>query len=294
MEHLKKLKCGKVIENVNLEEITSYKLKGKAKALILPDNIDNLIKLLKYLKENNLKYKIIGGASNLIFDGDYDGILVRLDNLDTLEINDTRIKVGAGYNLIKLALRASRLGLTGMEFATGIPGNVGGAVYNNSGAYKSDMGYIVEEVAVLTPELEIKKMYNKDLNYHYRTSFFKNNPGYIILEATLILKKGKTDNIMEVIEDRKKRRLMSQPLEYPSAGSVFRNPENNFAGKLIEDIGYKGKKIGGAMVSEKHANFIINENNATGSDIIKLIEEIQEKVKKEYNIDLVLEQEIVR
>ena len=294
MEHLKKLKCGKVIENIDLKGITSYKLQGKAKALILPDNIDSLIKLIKYLKENNLKYKIIGGASNIIFDGDYDGILIRLDNLDTLEINDTRIKVGAGYNLIKLALRASRLGLTGMEFATGIPGNVGGAIYNNSGAYKSDMGYIVEEVAVLTPELEIKKMYNKDLNYHYRTSFFKNNPGYVILEATLILKKGKVDNIMEVIEDRKKRRLMSQPLEYPSAGSVFRNPENSFAGKLIEDIGYKGKKIGGAKVSEKHANFIINDENATGSDIIKLIEEIKEKVKKEYNIDLVLEQEIVR
>ena len=156
------------------------------------------------------------------------------------------------------------------------------------------MGYIVEEVLVITPELEIKKLYNRDLNFHYRTSFFKENKGYIILQATIVLKRGKKDAIMAVIEDRKKRRLMSQPLDFPSAGSVFRNPVNNFAGKLIEDIGYKGKNEGGAKVSEKHANFIINTGDATGKDIIKLIEEIKEKVKKEYDIDLILEQEIVR
>lgn len=291
---LKKLKCGKIYEDVDLKKITSYKLKGKAKCVIIPNDQKGLINLFDYIKKKNLKYKIIGGGSNLIFDGDYDGILIRLDKFDHLKIEDTKIVVGAGYNLIRLALKCARNSLTGLEFATGIPGTVGGAIVNNAGAYKSDMGYIVEEVLVITPELEIKKLYNRDLNFHYRTSFFKENKDYIILQATIVLKRGKKDAIMAVIEDRKKRRLMSQPLDFPSAGSVFRNPVNNFAGKLIEDIGYKGKNEGGAKVSEKHANFIINTGDATGKDIIKLIEEIKEKVKKEYDIDLILEQEIVR
>ena len=291
---LKKLKCGKIYEDVDLKKITSYKLKGKAKCVIIPNDHKGLITLFDYIKKNKLKYKIIGGGSNLIFDGDYDGILIRLDKFDHLKIEDTKIVVGAGYNLIRLALKCARNSLTGLEFATGIPGTVGGAIVNNAGAYKSDMGYIVEEVLVITPELEIKKLYNRDLNFHYRTSFFKENKDYIILQATIVLKRGKKDAIMAVIEDRKKRRLMSQPLDFPSAGSVFRNPVNNFAGKLIEDIGYKGKNEGGAKVSEKHANFIINTGDATGKDIIKLIEEIKEKVKKEYDIDLILEQEIVR
>lgn len=291
---LKKLKCGKIYEDVDLKKITSYKLKGKAKCVIIPNDQKGLINLFDYIKKKNLKYKIIGGGSNLIFDGDYDGILIRLDKFDHLKIEDTKIVVGAGYNLIRLALKCARNSLTGLEFATGIPGTVGGAIVNNAGAYKSDMGYIVEEVLVITPELEIKKLYNRDLNFHYRTSFFKENKDYIILQATIVLKRGKKDAIMAVIEDRKKRRLMSQPLDFPSAGSVFRNPVNNFAGKLIEDIGYKGKNEGGAKVSEKHANFIINTGDATGKDIIKLIEEIKEKIKKEYDIDLILEQEIVR
>lgn len=291
---LKKLKCGKIYEDVDLKKITSYKLKGKAKCVIIPNDQKGLINLFDYIKKKKLKYKIIGGGSNLIFDGDYDGILIRLDKFDHLKIEDTKIVVGAGYNLIRLALKCARNSLTGLEFATGIPGTVGGAIVNNAGAYKSDMGYIVEEVLVITPELEIKKLYNRDLNFHYRTSFFKENKDYIILQATIVLKRGKKDAIMAVIEDRKKRRLMSQPLDFPSAGSVFRNPVNNFAGKLIEDIGYKGKNEGGAKVSEKHANFIINTGDATGKDIIKLIEEIKEKVKKEYDIDLILEQEIVR
>lgn len=283
----------KINENVNLSKFTTYRLDVNASYMAYPENVDELIKLIKYLKDNNIKYKILGGGANLIFTKDYDGVLIKLDHFDKLEIKDTKVTVGAGYNLIKLATKLCRMGLTGIEFATGIPGTVGGAVFNNSGAYKSDMGYIVESIKVLTPDLEIKKLYNHDLNYHYRTSFLKENPGYICLEATIILKHGEKEEILDVIEDRKKRRLMSQPLEFPSAGSVFRNPKDNFAGKLIEDIGYKGKEIGGAKVSEKHANFIVNYNHATGEDIVKLIKEIKEKVKKQYDIDLVLEQEIV-
>ena len=290
---MKKFDKVKIMEDVPLKKYTTYKLPAKTKYMAYPENTKQLIALIKYAREKNIKYKILGGGANLIFPHNYDGVLIKLDHFDKLEIKDTKITVGAGYNLIKLAMKACKLGLTGLEFATGIPGTLGGAVFNNAGAYKSDMGYIVESIVVLTPDLEIKKMYNKELKFHYRTSFLKDNPDYICLEANIVLKHGKKKEIMDVIEDRKSRRLMSQPLEYPSAGSVFRNPPDNFAGKLIEDSGYKGKKIGGAMVSEKHANFIINYKEATGEDIVKLINEIRKTVKEKYDIDLVLEQEIV-
>lgn len=282
------------MDNVPLKNLTSYKLSGIASKVIFPSNVPELIELMKYIRKNHLKYKVIGSGSNLIFDGDYNGILIKLDKLDHLTIKNCEITVEAGYLLKKLALKACRLGLTGLEFATGIPGTVGGACSNNSGAYNSDMGYIVKSLKVLTPSLEIKIMENKELDYHYRTSFFEKNPEYIILEANIQLKKGNKQEILEIVEDRKKRRIASQPLEYPSAGSVFRNPTNNYAGKLIEDIGYKGKQKNDAMVSEKHANFIINKGSASGRDIIELINEIKEKVKQTYDIDLYLEQEIVK
>ncbi len=192
-----------------------------------------------------------------------------------------------------MATRLSRLGYTGIEFATGIPGTVGGAVYMNAGAYKSDMGYIIKSVKVLTPRYRVVEMTNYDMKFHYRTSFLQKNPDYICLEATILLKKGNAEEIMQLIEDRKKRRIETQPLEYPSAGSVFRNPEGDFAGRLIEEIGYKGYSIGDACVSEKHANFIINKGHANGDDIKKLIVEIQEKVKEKYGIELKVEQEFV-
>lgn len=279
--------------NISLKKLTSYKLEGITKQLIYPENIDELKEIIIDLKNENLKYKVIGGGSNLIFNGNYNGVLIKLDYFNKIEFDDTNIVVGAGYSLQKLAIKSCKLGLSGLEFATGIPGTIGGACFNNSGAYNSDMGYIVTYVKVLTPNLEIKTLYNKDLDYHYRTSFFKKNPGYIILEAKLKLKKGNKKEIFEIVSDRRKRRLESQPLDYPSAGSVFRNPEGNYAGKLIEDIGFKGKREGGAKVSTKHANFIINTGRAKGSDIIKLINKIQNKVKEEYGIDLILEQEIV-
>lgn len=294
LENLKKLKCGKIEADVNLAKYNTYKISCNAKYMAFPENEEQLIKLLSYLKENNIKYKILGGGANLIFEHDYLGVLIKLDHFDKLVIEDTKIKVGAGYNLMKLAIKVSKLGLTGMEFATGIPGTIGGAIFNNAGAYKSDMGYIVESIIALTPDLKIKKIYNKDLNFHYRTSFLKENEGFICLSANIILKHGKKDEILNIIEDRKQRRFMTQPLDYPSAGSVFRNPSDSYAGMLIENIGYKGKVIGGAKVSEKHANFIINYNKASGNDIVKLINEIKSKVKEKYDIDLILEQEIVK
>lgn len=294
IKDLKKIKCGKILTDINLKDYTTYKLNGKAKVVVFPKNKIELINLIKYIKANNIPYKIVGNGSNLIFVKPvYEGILIKLSEFDNLKIEKNIIEVGAGYNLMKLALKVSRMGLTGLEFATGIPGSVGGAVYMNAGAYNSDMGYVVKKVKVLTPNLEIKEMTNRELNFHYRTSFLQKNPGYICLEATIILRYGNKDIIMDIIKDRKERRVINQPLEYPSAGSVFRNPPNDYAGRLIEEIGYKGKKNGGAKVSEKHANFIINVGNATGKDIYDLIIEIKEKVKEKYDIELKVEQEIV-
>ena len=294
IKELYNLKIGDIEENADLTKYTTYKAGGHALAIVSPDNIEGLIKLLKYLKQKKIKHKILGNGSNLIFTGDYDGVLIKLDNFQNLDVDGNYVTVGAGYPLTKLALRTARMGLTGLEFAAGIPGSVGGAIYMNAGAYKSDMGYVTTTIKVLSPKLEVETLTNNDLDFHYRSSMLQKYPGFICLEATLCLRYGKADIILEVINDRKTRRLESQPLEYPSAGSVFRNPEGDYAGRLIEEIGYKGKCIGDACVSEKHANFIINKGNASGEDIAKLIKEIQDKVKEKYDIELKVEQEIVR
>lgn len=295
IEEIENLNIGEVVPNINLKDYTTYKAGGNALALVIPDDITGLINLIKYLRNKKIKYKILGNGSNLLFsDSFYEGILIKLDNFNRLEINDNYVTAGAGYSLMKLSLRTARAGLTGLEFASGIPGTVGGAIFMNAGAYKMDMGYITTTVKVLDPNLEVKILTNKDMDFHYRTSFLQKEPEYICLEATFLMQKGKTEAILEVIKDRKQRRLETQPLEYPSAGSVFRNPEGDYAGRLIEEIGYKGKKIGDAMVSLKHANFIVNTGEASGDDIKKLILEIKEKVKEKYNIDLKIEQEFVK
>ena len=285
---------GKLILNTSLKNYNTYKVEATAKYIFYPYNVENLIKMLEYIKENNISYKILGKGSNLIFNFDvYEGILIKLDELNQVTIEDDTITVESGYPLIKLAMEASNLGLTGLEFASGIPGTIGGAVYMNAGAYKSDMSNVIEDVTYLTPELEIKTVKNEELNFGYRTSFFKENKDNVILKTTLKLSKGDKEVILKLIQERATKRKETQPLEYPSAGSVFRNPEGDFAGRLIEEQGFKGKNINGAEVSTKHANFIINTDNCSGKDIVELINEIKETIKKEYDIDLILEQEII-
>ena len=290
----KNVRCGRKQYDVSLEKYTTYKLDTLARIIITPRNIEELKKALNVIKKNNLKYKILGNGSNLIFANEvYDGVLIKLDSFDEMKINKNKIVVGAGYNLIKLTMKAANADLTGLEFASGIPGTVGGAIYMNAGAYKSDMGYIVESVKALNPDGEIVTFKNKDLDYHYRTSFFQKNPGYVILEATLNLKKGKKEAILELIKDRRLRRIETQPLEFPNAGSVFRNPEGDYAGRLIEECNLKGFHVNDAYVSEKHANFIVNKGKATGKDIKDLIIKVQTEVKNKFDIELKVEQEIV-
>lgn len=292
---IEKAEIGKVERNPLLSKYTTYKVGGKALAIVYPKNVDSLIKLLRLLKENDVKYKILGNGSNLLFsDSLFEGIIIKLSSFDGVEFfGNNKVRVGAGYSLIKLSLLTAKKGLAGLEFASGIPGTVGGAVFMNAGAYKSDMGYVVQEVKVLTPDYKIITLENKELNFHYRSSFLQKHPEYICLEVIIKLKKGDREILNEVINERRERRRESQPLEYPSAGSVFRNPDGGFAGKMIEDLGLKGYSNGGAKVSEKHANFIINYNKATSKDIKELIDYVHDAVLKEYNVDLKIEQEFV-
>lgn len=195
---------------------------------------------------------------------------------------------------MKVARESIKKGLAGLEFASGIPGTIGGAVYMNAGAYKSDMGYITRGVKVLTDDLKIITLTNEEMDFHYRSSFLQSHPNYICLEANLSLTKGDKNALEDVVKDRRERRVKSQPLTYPSAGSVFRNPPDaDPSGKLIEDLGLKGLTKGGAEVSEIHANFIINKNNASAKDIHDLILFVKDAVKEHYGIDLRVEQEFV-
>lgn len=292
---IEKANLGRVDKNVNLSKYTTYRVGGVAKAFVYPKNVSSLITLLKILNMNNIKYKILGNGSNLLFsDDDFDGIIIKLDEFNDVSfLSNNRIRVGAGFSLMKLSLVAAKKGLAGLEFAAGIPGTIGGAIFMNAGAYKSDMGYIVQQVKVLTPDFRVITLENREMDFHYRTSYLQKNPKYICLEVVLKLVKGEREVIEEVIKERRKRRMESQPLEYPSAGSVFRNPEGYYAGQLIEELGYKGHRNGGAMVSSKHANFIINYDHATGREIRDLILEVHDKVLEKHGIDMKIEQEFV-
>lgn len=281
-------------EEASLKNYNSYKLNVKCKYLVFPRNVDEFARLVGHLKHNKYKYLVLGNGSNVIFFNDYyDGVIIKLDYLKKIVIQDDIVEVGAGYSLVKFAMDMSFKGLSGLEFASGIPGNVGASVAMNAGAYKHSLSEIVESVLVLNENQELVRMTNEELEFSYRNSFFKNNHNYIIVSCRFKLTKGDKNEMLKLISKRRIRRIESQPLNYPSAGSVFRNPDGMYAGELIEKCGLKGYKIGGAMVSEKHANFIVNSGGATGRDIINLINKVKEEVKNKYNIEMVMEQIII-
>lgn len=281
-------------KDISLKKYNTYRLDTKCGYLIYPSNTKELIDLLKYLKESNINYFILGGGSNIILAKPYFDVVIKLDKLNNIEIKDNIVTAEAGVSLIYLANLCMNNNLNGLAFAGGIPGMVGASTAMNAGAYKEDMASIVKEVKVVTPELEVIRLTNKDLNYSYRNSFLKEHKDYICTEVTLEMSYLDKDKIKETMTSRKKRRIDTQPLDKPSAGSVFRNPEGLSAGKLIEDAGLKGYKIGGAEISTKHANFIVNTGDATYEDILELIDYTKKKIKEIYNIDLILEQEIIR
>ena len=277
-----------------LKNYNTYKIEATCDFIVFPKNEKELINILSELKENNVKYLVLGNGSNVIFSKhNFNGVIIKLDKLNKVEYKGPLVTVGAGYSLIKLALETIDKGLSGLEFAAGIPGSVGASTAMNAGAYNSDMATIIKAVKVLTPDLKIKTLKNEELDFTYRDSFLKKHKDYIVLSTTIELEQGDKQNIKNQVNERRMKRYASQPLNMPSAGSVFRNPLNMYAGELIEKCNLKGYKIGGAQVSEKHANFIVNAGNATGEDIIKLINKIQKEVKDKYNVELKLEQIII-
>lgn len=283
------------LEDAPLINYNTYHIKSKAKFLVFPNNVDELINLVKYLKENNIEYIFLGNGSNIILANSYyDKVFIKLDKINYIKIDKNIVTAGAGVSLIKLALDCALANLSGLEFACAIPGLVGASTAMNAGAYNSSIKDILVSAKVLTPNLEIKEFKTDDLDYEYRDSFLKKNKDYVCLEATFKLEEKDSEEILELMSSRQERRIDTQPLSYPSAGSVFRNPTNLYAGELIENCGLKGTNINGAEVSEKHANFIINKKDAKGSDIIELINTVKKQVKDKYNIDLILEQEIIR
>lgn len=279
----------KKLSNGLIKDFTTYKLSGKMKDVYCPSSVNELKELL----ESNMKYKILGNGSNLIISESYDGVFIKLNEFNDITFNKNEVKVGCGYVLSKLSLECARKGLSGLEFACGIPGSVGGAIYMNAGAYGSNISDVLKSVTVLDNSLNIKILDASELNFEYRNSLFKND-NYIILDGTFVLRKKKSDLILKDINEIMESRRRKQPLEYPSAGSVFRNLEGYSAGRLVQKANLQGEHVGDAYVSEKHANFIVNKGHASAEDVIKLIDIVKNKVKKEYNVDLSLEQEIIR
>lgn len=283
---------GELKENIFINN--TFKIKCKSRYLFLPNNKESLVKALSILKKNKLKYVILGNCSNVILpDNDFDGVVIKLNNLSNINYKDNEIYVGAGVLLPALVTDSIKNNLSGLEWAAHIPGNIGGSIMGNAGAYKEEIFDYIKSIEVIDNDFNIFTIEKKDISYGYRYTNLKEKE-YIIVGATLILKPGEKEKSISIMEDRKKRREESQPLNYPSAGSVFRNPQGTFAGKLIEDLNLKGYHIGGAKISEKHANFIINYDNAKSCDIIELVKYIKKEVKENYNIDLIQEQIIIK
>ena len=288
IESICEIKCEEELTKYN-----TYRVNSVCHALVFPKTIKELKEVLSILKKYSIKYLILGNGSNVILPPYYDGIVIKLSNFSECNIKGNEVVIGAGYMFNKLSSELSNMEYTGYEWAVGIPGTVGGCVYNNAGAYKMSMSDLLISVTVLKND-EIIELSCNECNFGYRTSLFKEEKDYIILSCKLKLHKGNLEEIKSLIRDRTKRRMETQPLNYPSCGSVFRNPDNIPAGKVIEEVGLKGYSIGGAKVSELHANFIINTGEATSEEIIKLINVIKDKVKNETGIDLILEQEIIK
>lgn len=285
-------KYGEVIENASLEYYNTYGIKTFCKYLVKPSNISNLEQLLNYINTNNLKYYLIGGGSNIILpDNTFNGIVISLEKLNNIEINDNIVTSEAGISLAKLAKLCIDNSLSGLEYLALIPGTVGGALYGNAGVKDHEIYDNVLNVLVIRNN-KLIKLDKKDIEISYRyTSFKKSND--IIVSATFKLNEGNKEEMESIVKENRIKRLNSQPLEFKNAGSVFKNPEGDYAGRLIESVGLKGYSINDAEVSNKHANFIINKGNCTSKDIKDLIKLIIDKVYDEYKIKLELEQIIV-
>ena len=278
-------------DNVKLQEPmskhTTFRIGGPADFYLCPHSTKEVQQAVQICKEENLPYFILGNGSNLLVsDKGYRGVIIQLwKNFSDISVKGCCITAKAGALLSKVAAEALEAGLTGMEFASGIPGTIGGSVFMNAGAYGGEMKDIIKEVKVLDDQGEVRVLSNEEMKLGYRTSIVKEK-GYTVLSAVLELKKGEPSVIRETMEDLKNRRTSKQPLDMPSAGSTFKRPEGYFAGKLIMDSGLRGFSVGGAQVSEKHCGFVVNKGGATAEDVTVLIREVQRRVKEKFGVEL--------
>ena len=265
----------------------TFRVGGPAACFLTPSTKEQIREILHICQEEKTPYFILGNGSNLLVsDQGFDGVVLQVyKNMNQMAVEGEHLRVQAGALLSATARKALEAGLTGMEFAAGIPGTMGGAAVMNAGAYGGEMKDILESVTVLTPEGEQKELKNEELQLGYRTSVVKEK-GYIVLEAVLSLKKGDPEAIKSRMDELKEQRVTKQPLEYPSAGSTLTRPEGYFAGKLIQDAGLRGYQVGGAQVSEKHCGFVINKENATAKDVVDLIHDVQRIVYEKFQVQL--------
>ena len=276
--------------NEPMKNHTTFKIGGPAQYYVTPESVTQIQEVVSLCKDKNIPLHVIGNGSNiLVGDDGVDGVVLALFNtFSDYEIKDNVITAQAGMSLIKLAVIALREGLTGLEFASGIPGSVGGAVYMNAGAYDGQMKDVVTSVTVLDEAGNIRILGRDELDMGYRTSAVAKN-NMIVLQVIIELKAGNKEQIKDRMNQLSELRKQKQPLEYPSAGSTFKRPEGYFAGKLIADAGLKGYSIGGAAVSEKHAGFVVNMGGATAKDVVELTDYIKKRIIEQFGVTLELE-----
>lgn len=295
LTELQNLNIGKVKSNEPLSQHTTMKIGGPADLLIEPSSIENINKVMNVIKEKQLPWRAIGRGSNLLVsDKGIEGIVIKLaTGLGHLIMNGSTIIAGGGHSLVSLSTMISKKGLSGLEFASGIPGSVGGAVYMNAGAHGSDISKILKRAHILFEDGTMEWLSNDQMEFTYRTSVLqKKRPG-IVLEAEFKLIEGDRAAIVAQMQKNKDYRKDTQPWNFPCAGSIFRNPLPQYAGKLIEEAGLKGYQIGGAKISEMHGNFIVNAGNATANDVLKLIQHVKDTIDQLFGVKMETEVEII-
>lgn len=292
---LEVMNVGEMIEDEPMYKHTTYKVGGPARIYLKVKDVESLVKTIEYCNENQVEYKVIGRGSNLLFsDKEYEGIIISLNECFTkISVNGCIIKAQSGVLMINLAYQAAKIGLSGFEFMGGIPGAIGGGIYMNAGAYKYDIASVVKSVTLLNEKHQVVTYTKEQMEFSYRHSICQDNQQLVILEAEFELTAKDPSEIKAVLDKRKERRMATQPWNMPSAGSVFRNPEQKAAWQYIDECGLRGYEIGGAQVSPKHSNFIVNNGYASAKDIYDLIMLVQDKVYEKFNVRLKREVELV-
>ncbi len=282
------LDASMVYENEPMSKHTTFRIGGPADLFLTPERIEEVAAICSLLRREEIPYIVLGNGSNvLVGDKGIRGVVIQLGNrFAKCEADGNSLKAYAGIKLSRLAGVAWEHGLTGLEFAAGIPGTFGGALFMNAGAYDGEMSHVVKEVAYLDAEGIVQTVSKEACEFGYRTSIFSRNPDLIVLGGTVTLETGNREEIRAKMDDLADRRVSKQPLHLPSAGSTFKRPAGHFAGKLIQDAGLMGFRVGGASVSEKHAGFVVNDGGATARDVRMLMEEVQNRVYQAYGVML--------